>query len=769
MLAFLFAEEITPGFLDGIYRETEGNPFFIEEVCKALVESGKLIYKDGRWHRPSMAELGIPHSVRVAIHARLKVLPADAQETLHLAAVLGREFDFDTLVSASDQDEDVLIDALEMAERAQLIEEVSGQGGGTFAFVHVLIPTTLVESTRTLQRRQLHRRAAAAIEARWPDDLEALAHHYSQAGQTVKAAGYMLQAGDRARALYANQEAIANYQWALEFLKKAGDLEGAARTLMKLGLAYHNAFDFEAARQAYQEGFSFWTRVGETQEGTPPPPAPHALRVTAFEPSSLSTGAAMDLPSAVMIDQLFSGLVEVSPEMGVVPNVAHSWQMLDGGCKYVFHLRHDVCWSDGVQVTAEDFEYACKRALEPARAWRAASLLYDIQGASAYHQGLVADPDRVGVRAVDKFTLVVELDGPTSYFPYVLAFTPMFPVPRHVVKVHGEAWTDLDHIVTNGPFRLAAWEPGESMVLERNPTYHGRFLGNLQRVECSFLSGQPARFLQMYEDDRLDIFSDLPPAEMNRARQRYAGEYVSGPRLSIDFIGFDVRRPPFDDLRVRRAFTLATDRETLADITLRGYAFPATGGFVPPGMPGHSPGIGLPYDPEEARYLLAEAGYPDGCGFPSIECVVRDDPGHDLLCEYLAAQWLESLGVEITWQEIEWARFSHRMSEQTPHIWMVGYWADYPDPDDYLRVLWWLPPGWQNEAYHRLVEDARRAMDQGKRMQLYQQADRILIEEAPVLPLCYARFHMLVKPWVRKYLTSPLRWWFWKDVIIEPH
>jgi ABC-type transport system substrate-binding protein len=186
-------------------------------------------------------------------------------------------------------------------------------------------------------------------------------------------------------------------------------------------------------------------------------------------------------------------------------------------------------------------------------------------------------------------------------------------------------------------------------------------------------------------------------------------------------------------------------------------------------MPGHSPGIGLPYDPEEARYLLAEAGYPGGRGFPSIECVARDDPGHTLLCEYLAAQWLESLGIEITWQEIEWARFPHRMSKQTPHMWMVGYWADYPDPDDYLRVLWWLPPGWQNEAYHRLVEDARRAMDQGQRTKLYQQADRILVEEAPVLPLCYARFHMLVKPWVRKYLTSPLRWWFWKDVIIEPH
>jgi ABC-type transport system substrate-binding protein len=307
------------------------------------------------------------------------------------------------------------------------------------------------------------------------------------------------------------------------------------------------------------------------------------------------------------------------------------------------------------------------------------------------------------------------------------------------------------------------------MVLERNPTYHGRFAGNLERVECTFLSGQTGSLLHHYEDDLLDVYADLSPAELNRARQRYAGEYVSGPRLSLDFVGFDVKRPPFDDRRVRRAFTLATDREALADVILRGYAFPATGGLVPPGMPGHSPGIGLPYDPDAARRLLAEAGFPDGRGFPAIQCIARDDPGHDLLSAHLTAQWREIMGVEVTWEEIEWARFPAKMSADPPHVWMVGYWADYPDPDDYLRVLWWLPPGWRTQVYERLVEDARRALDQGERMMLYQQADRILVEEAPVLPLCYARVHMLVKPWVRKYITSPLRWWYWKHVVLEAH
>lgn len=437
---------------------------------------------------------------------------------------------------------------------------------------------------------------------------------------------------------------------------------------------------------------------------------------------------------------------------------------------YIFHLRDDVYWSDGVQVTARDFQCAWTRVLAPTSGSYLPHVLYDIQGARAYHQGEVADPDTIGVRVVDDITLVVKLEEPTSYFPHLLTYTATFPVPRHVVEKHGAEWTELENIVTNGPFRLAAWERGESMVLERNPGYHGHFTGNLQRVECSFLLGQPARILQMYGDNSLDLLFGLPAAEMDRARQRYAAEYVSGPWPSTEYIGFDVSRPPFDDRRVRRAFTLAIDRETLAHVTARGYVFPATGGLVPPGMPGHSPGIGLPYDPEGARHLLAEAGYPDGRGFSIIECLASDDPGAIPVTEYLELQWLENLGVEITWKRIEFRRLIETLYEERPWMWIMGWVPDYPDPDSFLRASEWrITSRWQNEVYDGLVEGARRVMDQEERMKMYQRADRILVEEAPILPLTYGRFHMLLKPWVRRYPTSPQKDWFWKDVIIEPH
>jgi class 3 adenylate cyclase/tetratricopeptide (TPR) repeat protein len=219
MLSVMFAEEITPEFLAGIYRETEGNPFFIEEVCKTLIESGKLTYADGRWHRPSMDEMEIPQSLRLAIQARVGRLSSQTQEALTLASIIGREFEFEILLQASEYDEDSLIELLESATRAQLIEEVKGKGDELYTFVHALIPTTLYEGVSARRRKRAHERVAHAIEKISPNDFESLAHHYAAADDSLKVVEYSRRAAERAESLYAYDTVIHHLRAALEFVE----------------------------------------------------------------------------------------------------------------------------------------------------------------------------------------------------------------------------------------------------------------------------------------------------------------------------------------------------------------------------------------------------------------------------------------------------------------------------------------------------------------------------------------------------------------------
>jgi ABC-type transport system substrate-binding protein len=275
----------------------------------------------------------------------------------------------------------------------------------------------------------------------------------------------------------------------------------------------------------------------------------------------------------------------------------------------------------------------------------------------------------------------------------------------------------------------------------------------------------------MYEADQQDILGlgGFPPAERDRMRQQHAGEYHAHALLTTSYVAFDASRPPFDDPRVRRAFVLATDRETLADVTGQGYDLAATGGFVPPGMPGHAAGIALPYDPEGAKRVLAEAGYPGGQGFPALKA--RTFSLHRFLCEDLQAQWRENLGVEVALESMDFSAFVDSLEEDPPLIYFSGWGADYPDPDSFLRVAVDTirrSTFWKNEAFDALVEKARRVTDQGARMELYRQAEKILIEEAPIMALSYWRQHALLKPWV-KLPVSPLGNWLMKDCVIEPH
>jgi oligopeptide transport system substrate-binding protein len=596
--------------------------------------------------------------------------------------------------------------------------------------------------------------------------------HLLEAGQAEEGVEYQLLAGDQARAVYAHQEAIHNYLQALDYAKESDDYPRAARTLMKLGIAYHNAFQFEQSRQAYEQGFVYWQRAGKGRSLQDRPVAPHALRVASIPPPTLDPGFVDDTTSGSFVDQLFSGLIEFSPDMSVVPNVAKSWDVLDEGRKYRFHLRDDVQWSDGHTVTARDFEFAWKRVLDPALDSPASKYLLDIRGAEDFNRR-GGSADGVGVQADGDHTLIVELERPTGFFLQLLQVGAAFPVPQHAVEAHGKNWTEPDKIVTNGPFQIQSWNE-DGVTFRRNQNFHGQFEGNVAEVDLRFIKEEEEGYLfKLYDENQIDaqFLFNLSPEEQDRSRQTHADDYITAPGLGVFYVGFDVSRPPFDDVRIRRAFAQSIDREALAEITFRGHFAPATGGMVPPGMPGHIPDGAPPFDPKISRQLLEEAGFSDTSKFPEIECLCSDHVIIAQVSQFLGSQWQQNLGVEVKWPALDWSNYLKRLIKKLPQVWLMGWGADYPDPDSFLRLAIRDRSAqvWKNDEYTDLVERARRTLDHTERMQLYGQAQNVLIDEVPLLPLLYFRNHLLLKPWIAEYPLSPMRWDYFKDVVIDDH
>jgi oligopeptide transport system substrate-binding protein len=464
-----------------------------------------------------------------------------------------------------------------------------------------------------------------------------------------------------------------------------------------------------------------------------------------------------------VLHNLFSALVEFRSGWEIVPDVARSWDISKDGRKYTFYLRDDVFWSDGTQVTAEDFVYSWKRTLDPTINIQGemAGLLYDIENAAAFHKGELSDPKDIGIRAIDDLTLEVTLEKPANYFLQILPL--QFPVPKHVVEELGESWTNMEHLATNGAFQVASYEPKKFFNLIRNPTYHGEFPGNIENVEC--LLGNfhhTLEGLKMYERDEIDILQ-LWEATYH-ARHRFAEEYLSYPLPFLYYVSFHTGHPPFDDIRVRRAFVMAVDRVRLCQEFLDGFKYPAIGGFIPPTILGHSPDIGLPYDPLQARKLMSQAGYADGQGFPTVE-LFWDNSAMTTL-KFLKSQWAENLNVEI---EIITTDFDEVLTELgTRNLNYAAWQADYPDPHNFLCVaIQRTRSHWQNERFEHLIGEANSTINQRDRIRLYQEAEEILIEDAVVMPITYNVAHVLLKPWVNQQQTrlTPIN----KQVIIKPH
>ncbi len=786
--AFLDTEpnQLDESFRQELYRRTHGNPLFIIQILRNLQERGEIITDEqGQWKTSTSLNWNtLSPEVEGVIGERIGRLDRELQELLLAASVEGEQFTVQVLEQLQGTPERIILRQLsrELGKRHRLVQEleetsVGGRRLVRFRFVHSIIQQYLYRQLGTAECSVLHKEIAETLEMLYQEDIAAvtvpLAHHYCEAGVKPKATEYLLQAGDQARALHAHKEAIGHYLKALEYLKEMGATEQAARTLMKLYLSYHSSFDFQHAQQVLQEYNALWQQMDGCNVDRHIPQAQNPYRLSNLKNPNFDPALCDCLFDIEWINELFCGLAEWSEDRNVIPMAAKHWVVLEEGRKYVFYLRQDLLWSDGKPVTAGDFEFAIKRVLNPATQAYSANILYDIRGAKDFHQGRVESSESVGITAIDPFTLVIELEEPCGYFPYLLGDPILFAVPKHVVEREGNAWTEPGRIVTNGAFQLDSWDQssGKTIHFSRNPHYSGNYKGNVEHVALSSYQNE----LDMYHAfvagklDRVEFL--IPPMKQDELKHyQELGQLNVSTLPFVDAIYFVADKPPFNNPNLRRAFALATDRKKLAGEIQN--QIPATGGYIPPELPGHSPDIGLPYDPKEARRLLDAAGYPQGRGFPQVNMLlglVGLKKGDDLVFTSLHEMWKENLGITIQncWNDSDKMEFE---TCQNFHFFFVGWLADYPDPASFLQTNYLIEQShWQSPKYEALVEEGRRTLDHGQRMNLYRQADRILMEEAVILPLFYGHIYELRQPWVQKSTGSSIYSPKWKDITLLPH
>ena len=479
-------------------------------------------------------------------------------------------------------------------------------------------------------------------------------------------------------------------------------------------------------------------------------PEPDTLRVNlGTEPPGLDWDVSTDSTSFDVVSNLMIGLTQYTAKLTCAPGCAASWEIGDGGKRYLFHLRKDVFWTDGKPVVARDFEYSWKRLLDPKTGAEYGYLFYDI---------------------VNAYTFEVRLRKPAAYFIYLTAICPSYPQRQDVIEQWGNRWTDPEHMVTNGPYMLSKWAHEYKIELAANPRF---FEGErpLKRIKMFMVSEQSTAFA-LYENDQLDFIDNRSFSSSDVERYCKSPEYRNVALLRNNYLGFNNTKKPFDDARVRRAFSMALDRRIFGKILRRDEKPAFT--WIPPGMEGYEKSSAITFDPAQARRLLAEAGYPGGKGFPKVHMLFPGREDTQIVCEQLQDQIKRNLGIKINLQNEEWKVYLEHLHRDPPEIFRGTWGADYPDPETFMNVFTAKSGNnhlaYANPVYDALVERASSEQEPNLRAKLYAQADKLLtVQDAALAPMFQATQNAMVKPWVKGLEFNACDIQFFKNVrIIMP-
>jgi oligopeptide transport system substrate-binding protein len=450
--------------------------------------------------------------------------------------------------------------------------------------------------------------------------------------------------------------------------------------------------------------------------------------------------------------RVFSGLVSFDPQLNLTPDLAEKWEVSDDGMTYTFHLRTNAKFHNGRAVTAQDVVYSLERAASPVLGSDTAlTYLGDIAGIREFASG---QADHIlGLNTVDEHTLQITIDAPKPYFLLKLTYPTSFVVDRENVE-SGSEWYRQPN--GTGPYRLTEWVSFERIVYEANRDY---YLGapSIPYIVVNLYSGISQR---LYEAGQVDIAGVFSVDRFTDPTEPLFNELRTGVSLCTGYVVFDSTQPPFDDVNVRKAFTMAFNRQQYIDIVLNGHALPANG-IYPPALPGFNLALkGLPYDPGQARDLLKQSKY--GINLPPI-VFTNSGIGSYISSDVaaMAEMWQQNLGVTITVENLEPNFYYDQIySDNHGQLFSSGWCADYPDPENFADVLFHSASaqngGYSNPELDALLEAARVEQDVTKRIAMYQQAEQIIVDDAAALFTVHWLSHELVKPYVKGYVLTPI-------------
>ncbi len=483
------------------------------------------------------------------------------------------------------------------------------------------------------------------------------------------------------------------------------------------------------------------------------------------EPSNLDPHTITGIPERDIIITLFEGLTRLDPDtLEPRPGAAEKWEISPDGLRYVLTLREGLRWSDGRAITAHDFIASFRRLLTPRLGSDNADDMYPVVGAEDFHKGVTTDFSTVGLKALDDRTLEVRLVHPAAFLLRSMSGRTWYPVPLHVMERLGDPldranpWTRAGNLVGNGPFVLHAWEPNRHVEVRRSPTYWNRDAVRLNAVRFIPLENESAEEAA-FRAGQLHVTGKVPLARLDSYRREAPERLRIAPYSGVYYYSFNVNREPFTDVRVRQALAMAVDRESIVRNVTRAGETPAYH-FTIEGIDGYVSEARTRMDFDEARRLLAEAGYPGGRGFPPVTLLYNTAENHRVIAEVVQQKWRTELGIDVRLENQEWRVYLDNLQSGRYQIARAGLIMEPFDPSQFLKVFTkdsgFNRTGWTDAEYDRLYLEVMNTTDPARREQLLQRMERILTDAMPILPVYYYTRPYLLDPRVRGWADNLL-------------